>query len=66
MSRQSDSRTWTRSGQVVATLQRASIIFTLMPSWRMNRDLELLTRRLVVSVVVSVAGAVLLVVASTG
>jgi len=51
---------------VVATLQRASIIFTLMLSWLMNRDLELLTRRLVAGVVVSVLGAVLLVVASVG
>lgn len=51
---------------VVATLQRASILFTLMFSWLMNRELELLTGRLVVGVVISVAGAVLLVVASTG
>jgi drug/metabolite transporter (DMT)-like permease len=49
---------------VVSTLQRASLIFTLLLSWAMNRDLELLTWRVVVSVVISVVGAVLLVAAS--
>jgi drug/metabolite transporter (DMT)-like permease len=50
---------------VVSTLQRASVVFTLILSWVMNRQLEFITPRLVLSVVVSVAGAVLLVFASS-
>ena len=49
---------------VVSTLQRASAVFTLLLTWAMNRDLEAITWRLVASIVISVAGAVLLVAAS--
>jgi drug/metabolite transporter (DMT)-like permease len=47
---------------VVATLLRFAGIFTLLLSWLFNRDLERITWRLVLGVVLSVAGAVLMVV----
>jgi drug/metabolite transporter (DMT)-like permease len=49
---------------VVATLQRSSAVFTLLFTWAINRDLELITWRLVASILISVAGAVLLIAAS--
>jgi len=50
---------------VVSTMQRLSSVFTLMLTWVMNRDLETITARLIASVIISVAGAVLLVIASS-
>jgi drug/metabolite transporter (DMT)-like permease len=50
---------------VVSTLQRASVVFTLLLSMTINRHLEYITPRLALSVIVSVAGAVLLVFASS-
>jgi drug/metabolite transporter (DMT)-like permease len=47
---------------VVATLLRFAGIFTLLLSWLFNRDLERITWRLVIGVLLSVAGAVLMVV----
>jgi drug/metabolite transporter (DMT)-like permease len=46
---------------VVATLLRFTGIFTLFLSWLLNRNLERISWRLVVGVVMSLAGAVLLV-----
>lgn len=48
---------------IVTPLQRSGTLFTLVLSWAMNRHLENITGRVVLGVVVSVAGAVLLVVA---
>jgi drug/metabolite transporter (DMT)-like permease len=50
----------------VATLLRFAGIFTLLFSWLFNRDLERITWRLVLGVVLSVAGAVLMVVTAAG
>jgi len=47
---------------VVATLQRANAIFTLLLAWLMNRELEVLTPRLVLGVAISVLGALLVLV----
>ncbi len=47
---------------VVATLLRFAGIFTLLLSWTFNRDLERITWRLVAGVLLSVVGAVLMVV----
>jgi drug/metabolite transporter (DMT)-like permease len=47
---------------VVATLLRSAGVFTLMLSWWFNRNLERITWRVVLGVMMSVAGAVLLVV----
>jgi len=47
---------------VVATLLRFASIFTLLLSWLFNRDLERITWRLVIGVLLSVGGAVLMVV----
>jgi drug/metabolite transporter (DMT)-like permease len=47
---------------VVATLLRFASIFTLLLSWTFNRELERITWRLVVGVLLSVGGAVLMVV----
>jgi drug/metabolite transporter (DMT)-like permease len=47
---------------VVATLMRFAGIFTLVLSWVFNRNLERITWRLVIGVLLSVAGAVLMVV----
>lgn len=47
---------------VVATLLRFGGIFTLLLSWTFNRDLEKITWRLVLGVLLSVGGAVLMVV----
>ena len=49
---------------VVATLLRFTTIFTLVLSWIMNRDLERITWRVIAGVLVSLAGAVLLVLTS--
>jgi drug/metabolite transporter (DMT)-like permease len=49
---------------VVTTLTRSGSIFTLGLSWIVNRHLELITPRTVAGAVVSVSGAVLLVLAS--
>ena len=49
---------------VVATLLRFAGIFTLVLSWFMNRDLEKITWQVVVGVLLSVAGAILLVLSS--
>src|SRR5690606_16010673 len=49
---------------VVATLLRLANIFTLVLSYFMNRGLEKITWQVVAGVILSVAGAVLLVVAS--
>jgi drug/metabolite transporter (DMT)-like permease len=49
---------------VVATLLRFTTIFTLALSWYMNRDLESITWRVIAGVLLSLAGAVLLVIAS--
>jgi drug/metabolite transporter (DMT)-like permease len=49
---------------VVATLVRFSGVFTLCLSWLINRDLERINQRVILGIAVSVAGAVLLVVAS--
>jgi drug/metabolite transporter (DMT)-like permease len=49
---------------VVATLLRFAGIFTLLLSWIFNRDLERITWRLVLGVLLSVGGAVLMVLTS--
>ncbi|MPZ50487.1 MAG: EamA family transporter [Dehalococcoidia bacterium] len=49
---------------VVSTLQRASVVFTLLLTLGMNRHLEVVNPRLVLSILISVAGAVLVIVAS--
>ncbi len=49
---------------VVATLMRFGSVFTLAMSWYLNRDLEKITLRVVGGVLVTLLGAVLLVVAS--
>ena len=49
---------------VVSTLQRSSAIFTLLCTWFLNRHLELINLRLVVSILISVAGTLLLVAAN--
>jgi drug/metabolite transporter (DMT)-like permease len=46
---------------VVTTLLRFAGLFTLLLSWLFNRSLERITWRLVVGVLMSLAGAVLLV-----
>jgi drug/metabolite transporter (DMT)-like permease len=50
---------------VVATLLRFTTIFTLVLSYVMNRDLEKITWRVLAGVLLSLAGAILLVVTST-
>ena len=49
---------------VVATLVRFSSVFTLCLSWLINRDLERINQRVILGILISVTGAVLLVVAS--
>jgi drug/metabolite transporter (DMT)-like permease len=49
---------------VVATLLRFAGIFTLVLSWYMNRDLEKITWQVIAGVLLSVAGAILLVLSS--
>ena len=49
---------------VVATLLRFTAIFTLALSWYMNRDLEKITWQVIVGVLISLAGAILLVLSS--
>jgi drug/metabolite transporter (DMT)-like permease len=49
---------------VVATLLRFTTIFTLAMSWFMNRDLEKITWRVIIGVLISLAGAVILVLSS--
>jgi drug/metabolite transporter (DMT)-like permease len=46
---------------VVATLLRFGSLFTLAASWILNRRLEVITRRVVIGVLISLVGAVLLV-----
>jgi drug/metabolite transporter (DMT)-like permease len=49
---------------VVATLLRFTGIFTLAMSWYMNRDLEKITWQVIAGVLISLVGAMLLVVTS--
>ncbi|HEX5369884.1 MAG TPA: DMT family transporter [Dehalococcoidia bacterium] len=49
---------------IVATLIRFSSVFTLGLSWLINRDLERINQRVILGILISVTGAVLLVVAS--
>ncbi len=49
---------------VVTSLTRSGNIFTLGLSWMVNRHLEFITVRVVIGVLVSVAGAIVLVIAS--
>ena len=49
---------------VVATLLRFTTIFTLVLSWFMNRDLEKITARVIAGVLISLTGAVILVLSS--
>lgn len=51
---------------VVATLMRFAGVFTLLLSWWFNRSLEHITWRLVAGVLLSVSGAVLMVLTSAG
>ena len=46
-------------------MQRVSVVFTLLLTWGMNRQLEVINTRLVLSVLVSVSGAVLVVAAGS-
>jgi drug/metabolite transporter (DMT)-like permease len=50
---------------VVTTLLRFASVFTLIFSWVFNRSLERITLRVVLGVLVSVAGAILLIIGAT-
>ena len=48
---------------VITPLQRTGAVFTLGLSWAINRHLEKITWRVVAGILVSVAGAVVLIIA---